>query len=88
MSGYMYILECCDGMYYVGSTKHLKQRICQHQNKKGAKFTQNRLPVKLVYFEVYQRIELAFYREKQIKRWTRAKKTALINSDLELLKKL
>ena len=46
------------------------------------------LPVKLVYFETYQRIDEAFYREKQIQGWGRKKKIALINEMPEDLKKL
>jgi putative endonuclease len=60
----------------------------QHQNGEGANHTKKRLPVKLVYVELYDRIDTAFYREKQIQRWTRAKKIALINNMPEELKKL
>jgi len=60
----------------------------QHQNGEGANFTKKHLPVKLVYVETFDRIDKAFYREKQIQKWTHAKKEALINSDLDLLAKL
>ena len=83
MAGYMYILECCDGSYYVGSTIHLEVRVVQHQEGKGANHTKKRLPVKLVYVEEYQRIDTAFYREKQIQGWSREKKRALIEGRLE-----
>ena len=66
MKGYMYILECANGQYYTGSTKDLEVRLYQHQNGEGANFTKKHLPVKLVYFEEYERIDEAFYREKQI----------------------
>lgn len=78
MCGYMYILECSDGSFYVGSTKYLKFRLKQHQNGKGANHTKKRLPVKLVYFEEFQRIDFAFNREKQVQGWSRKKKEALI----------
>ncbi len=78
MKGYMYILECQDGSYYTGSTVDLKRRLRQHQNGEGANYTKKHLPVKLVYFEKFDRIDKAFYREKQIQGWTRAKKKALI----------
>ena len=71
-------MECCDGTYYTGSTKYLKLRISQHQNGEGARHTKNRLPVKLVYFEEFNRIDKAFYREKQVQGWNRKKKEALI----------
>ena len=80
--GYLYILECSDGSYYTGSTKKLKRRLTQHQNGEGANHTKRRLPVKLLYYEKYSRIDTAFYREKQIQRWSRAKKEALMRGDL------
>ncbi|WP_299443869.1 GIY-YIG nuclease family protein [uncultured Aquimarina sp.] len=81
----MYILECSDGSYYTGSTKDLDKRLKQHQNGEGANHTQKRLPVKLLYYEQYNRIDTAFYREKQVQGWSRAKKEALMNGDLEEL---
>lgn len=44
----------------------------------GANHTKKRLPVELKYFEKYDRIDFAFYREKQVQGWSRAKKEALI----------
>ena len=85
---YMYILRCSNGLYYVGSTKELAQRIEQHQQGEGSKFTKKHLPVELVYYEEYQRIDEAFIREHQIKGWNRKKKEALINQQYELLPKL
>ena len=86
--GYMYILECADGSYYTGSTKSLEIRIAQHQAGEGANHTKKRLPVKLVYFEEYQRIDEAFYREKQVQGWSRKKKETLINGVPEELHKM
>lgn len=57
----------------------------EHQNGTGARFTTRRLPVKLVYWEEYDRIADAFYREKQVQGWRRAKREALINGKPELL---
>jgi len=82
---WMYILECCDNSYYVGSTKDLKRRLAQHQEGVGANYTSKRLPVKLVYCEEYDRIDDAFYREKQVQGWSRAKREALINGETKLL---
>lgn len=86
MKGYMYILECSDGTYYTGSTTNLELRLQQHQAGEGANHTKNRLPVKLLYFEEYDRIDTAFYREKQIQGWSRKKKEALISGATEQLK--
>ncbi|GAA4045496.1 hypothetical protein GCM10022388_08600 [Flavobacterium chungnamense] len=66
MKGYMYILLCSDGSYYTGSTNDLERRLAQHQNGEGANHTKKRLPVSLLYYEEYQRIDEAFYREKQV----------------------
>ncbi len=86
--GYMYILECSDGTYYTGSTKYLDLRIEQHQSGEGAIYTAKRLPVKLTYYEEYDRIDDAFYREKQVQGWSRKKKDALIKGEPYLLHKL
>ncbi len=77
----MYILQCSDGSYYTGSTKNLVKRLNEHINGEGSNHTSKRLPVKLIYSEEFEHISLAFYREKQIQGWTRAKKEALINSN-------
>jgi putative endonuclease len=78
---HMYILECADGSYYTGSTIDLERRLWQHQNGLGASHTARRLPVMLVYCEWFDRVSDAFYREKQVQRWTRRKKEALIAGD-------
>ena len=75
----MYILECSDGSYYTGSTNNLEIRLDQHQAGEAANHTKKRLPVKLVYHEEFDRIDDAFYREKQVQGWSRKKKEALIN---------
>ncbi len=84
----MYILECSDGSYYTGSTTNLDIRIAQHNAGEGANHTKKRLPVLLVYYEEFQRIDEAFNREKQVQGWSRKKKEALINSEQNLLPKL
>ena len=88
MKGYMYILLCSDGSYYTGSTIDLERRLAQHQNGEGANHTKKRLPVSLLYYEEYQRIDEAFYREKQVQGWSRKKKEALIEGNLDLLPEL
>jgi putative endonuclease len=51
----------------------------EHENGCGANHTKKYGPVKLVYYEVFDRIDEAFNREKQIQRWSHAKKNALIS---------
>ena len=84
----MYILECSDASFYTGSTKDLEKRLWEHKNGVGANYTKSRLPVELMYFEEYERIDVAFYREKQVQGWSRKKKLALIEGKPELLPKL
>ena len=86
--GYMYILACADGGFYVGSTKDLRVRLGQHQAGEGSQHTMNRRPVKLVYYETFDRIDESFAREKQVQGWSRAKKFALIRGSIGELKQL
>jgi predicted GIY-YIG superfamily endonuclease len=83
----MYILECCDGSYYVGSTRNLNRRLNQHQSGKGANHTKKRLPVRMVYCKYFDRVQEAFYFEKQVQGWSRKKKEALMFGQIDLLKK-
>jgi len=66
MKGWMYILLCANGRYYTGSTNDIERRLAQHQSGDGANLTRKHLPVKLVYFEEFQQVSDAFYREKQV----------------------
>ncbi len=85
MKGYMYILECGNGQYYVGSTDDLKFRVRLHQDGKAANFTAKHPPIKLVYFEEFKRLDDAFNREKNVQGWSRKKKEALIYGQEQML---
>jgi putative endonuclease len=63
---------------YIGVTNSLETRVWQHKAKAIPGFTMKYNCDQLVYFEIYERIEQAIAREKQLKGWTRAKKDALI----------
>ena len=66
---------------YVGVTSELKWRAIEHQDKKYPRSFTSRYNInKLVYFEVFDDIESAIFREKQIKSWSRDKKVRLIES--------
>jgi type I site-specific restriction endonuclease len=86
--GYMYILSCGDGSFYTGSTTDLHRRLEQHRSGEGAQHTKARLPVKLIYYEPFDRVDKAFAREKQVQGWSRAKKVALIRNNISELKQL
>ena len=76
-----YILRCSDGSFYTGSTNgDLESRVWQHNNDRdyAAAFTWKRRPVVLLYAERFDTVDAAFFREKQIQGWSRAKKIALI----------
>jgi len=83
----MYILLCGDNTFYVGSTWDLDARIESHASGTGSEYTRRRRPVRLVYCEEYTRVEDAFRREKQVQGWSRAKRQALIDGDIERLKR-
>ncbi len=82
---YMYILECSDRSLYVGSTRNLDRRLWEHNEGLGSAYTRHRLPVRLLYFEKYDRIDAAFAREKQVQGWSRAKRLALVKFTPEKL---
>jgi putative endonuclease len=85
---WIYVLQCRDGSFYVGSTVDLQDRIHTHNAGNGPAFTAKRLPVQLAYSEEQPSLEAAVKRERQIKRWSRAKKAALISGDKGNLKAL
>ena len=75
---YFYILECSDGSLYSGSSSVLSNRIKEHESGKAAKWTKERRPIQLVYFEIYDSLLAAMRREKQVKGWVIKKKENLI----------
>lgn len=85
---WMYILECADGSYYVGSTADLERRLWEHNEGAGAKYTARRRPVKLVYSAEFATIAEAYSAEKQVQGWGRAKRQALIRGDYTALHEL
>ena len=66
---------------YVGMTGHLRRRVAQHKNHSFDGFTAQYNIDRLVYFEHYHYVNNAINREKQIKRWRREKKIALIQRE-------
>jgi len=87
MNYFVYILKCSDNSYYTGVTSDFEKRIYEHQNGLIADcYTLSRRPVVLALLEEFSDIRDAIDREKQIKRWSRKKKEALIAKDFEKLK--
>ncbi len=85
---FFYILKCSDGSFYVGSTTNLENRVKTHNQGEGATHTAKRRPVQLVYHEQFKSFDDAVKRERQVKKWSRAKKEALIRGEMETLQKL
>jgi len=65
---------------YTGVTNNLKRRALEHKTGSGGVFTIRYNVVKLIYFEVGHDINMAIFREKQIKSWNRKRKEELINA--------
>ncbi|TBX66996.1 GIY-YIG nuclease family protein [Flavobacterium silvisoli] len=83
---YVYILKCSDGTYYTGVTSNLTQRIYRHDTGYFPDcYTYKRRPVSLVFYCEFTNINLAFEKEKQIKKWSKAKKEALIDGHYDAL---
>jgi putative endonuclease len=77
---YVYILtNASNKVIYTGITNDLERRCNEHKQKLVQGFTQKYNVNKLIYFEIFDVINLAISREKQIKGYSRAKKEALIN---------
>ena len=65
---------------YTGVTNDLKRRVYEHKEKQDEGFTKKYNITKLVYYEIFEDVENAILREKQIKGGSRQKKLELVNS--------
>ncbi|PIR97254.1 MAG: hypothetical protein COT91_02390 [Candidatus Doudnabacteria bacterium CG10_big_fil_rev_8_21_14_0_10_41_10] len=77
----VYIIECLDGTFYTGCTWNIDNRWEQHKAGKGSKYTIKHGVKKLVYYEKFENLDTARYREKQIKDWSQEKKRKLISGE-------
>ena len=77
---FVYILRCGDGTLYTGYARDPRNREKVHNSGRGARYTAGRRPVSLVYSEALGSHGDALRRERQLKRWPRAKKEALIHA--------
>ncbi|TNF50409.1 MAG: GIY-YIG nuclease family protein [Bacteroidetes bacterium] len=85
----VYILKCNDDSYYTGVTNDLTRRVEEHQTSFSQNsYTSKRLPLSLVYANSFDSPNDAIAFEKKIKRWSRAKKEALIIGKFDQLVKL
>ena len=75
---FVYIVLCADGTYYTGFTPCLTRRIRVHNKGKGARYTRDRRPVRLIWHKRYRNFKPAFLEEKRIKTLTRRQKEVLV----------
>ncbi|MGB3305051.1 MAG: GIY-YIG nuclease family protein [Thermomicrobiales bacterium] len=66
---------------YIGVTADLERRVWEHQTKQTDGHTKQYNKVLLVYIEEFAHIEDAIAGEKQLKKWSSAKKAALVERD-------
>lgn len=86
---FVYILICSDGTFYTGVTNNVDNRVNQHNNGTDPKsYTFRRRPVELVYVQTFLEPNQAIEFEKRLKKWSRAKKTALIEGRFNELPEL
>lgn len=81
MSFWTYMLRCADGSYYTGHTDDIERRWADHQSGTVRGYTYDRSPLELVFVEELPTREEALAAELRIKKWSRAKKEALIMRD-------
>lgn len=77
MAAQVYILKCADGSYYTGLTTNFDQRMQQHYESRSS-YVATRRPFECVYAAEFENIHDAIAWERRLKRWTRAKKEAVI----------
>ncbi len=88
MPSHFYILRLQSGALYIGATKDLEKRYERHLDGTGGGTTSTDPPVALVYSEEHKSFSAARRREAQVKRWSRAKKEALVAGDKDKLRVL
>lgn len=88
MAAWLYILGLKSGGLYAGATRDLPSRVKAHFNGSACRTTRLDPPATVLYTEIFDTLGQARKRENQIKRWSRAKKEALIRGDLKSLKSL
>jgi putative endonuclease len=80
MPYFVYIVECVDQTLYTGWTTNVERRLKIHNAGRGARYTRERGPVRLVYLEEVSSRSAALKRELAIKRLQRADKLKLVQT--------
>lgn len=86
---FVYILQFLDESYYVGLTNEIDRRFDEHKHCIDlGSYVTRKGPFRLAYVEIFTNVDDAIHREKQLQGWSRAKKEALIDNDITMLKTL
>ncbi|WP_423997481.1 GIY-YIG nuclease family protein [Maribacter sp. IgM3_T14_3] len=86
---YVYILKCADSTFYTGITSNLTTRLESHQSGSYKdSYTSKRRPVTLAFYCEFTDPNMAIETEKRIKKWSKAKKQALIDGEYDDLPNL
>jgi predicted GIY-YIG superfamily endonuclease len=85
MTAWFYILRLQSGSLYIGATKNLEKRYAKHCAGSAGITTFLNPPISLVYSEKHESFSMSRKREAQVKRWSRAKKEALVAGDKDKL---
>jgi putative endonuclease len=85
---WFYILRLKSGSLYIGAMTDLEKRYKEHCLGVACRSTTIDPPVALIYSEEFEMFRNARRREAQVKRWSRAKKEALVSSDMASLRNL
>ncbi len=75
---FVYIVKCKGGTYYIGFTPDIDRRIKLHNSGRGAKYTRDRRPVRLVWRKEYKYFKMALKMEKELKKLTHSQKHGLV----------
>ena len=88
MLWHVYLLRLHSGAVYVGCTNDLERRLMEHHGGTGAKVTSESRTLDLIHSESFLDRVPALKRERQLKRWSRAKKLALAKGRIDELHRL
>jgi len=80
------MIRCIDKSIYTGVTNNIEMRFKQHKLGLNPKsYTYSRRPLELIWFEEFKYIDKAIDFEKRLKKWSRAKKLALVKDDWDAI---
>jgi len=85
MFAFVYLLRLKSGGLYIGACNDIDKRYAEHCRGNASRTTKIDPPVDIVYTEKFETFVEARRREVQLKRWSRAKKEALLSEDMDKL---